>query len=181
MSLTSPNVLNYYIGKGIISFRKSGDSDFRDVGNATVFEFAPNITQLDHFSSRTGVKTKDQVVVTEKAATLNITLEEWTIDNLRLALLGGPVDPNSSGNSAFSIFAATKIAGEMRFIGTNDIGPRIQIDLPNVEFIPGKSINPISEGWGALEIVGNVLADTNGNFGTVEQLTDGTNNETPSA
>lgn len=170
---TPPNTSNYYIGKGIVSFRKSGDSDFRDLGNATVFEFAPNITKLDHFSSRTGVKTKDRSVVTEKSATINLTLEEWTIENLQLALLGDqPEQVSSANNKVFNIFAANQISGELRFVGTNDVGPRFQWDLTDVSFVPGKSINPISEGWGALELVGDVLADANGSFGTITEISE---------
>jgi hypothetical protein len=170
---TTPNTGNYYIGKGIVSFRKSGDSDYRDFGNATVFEFAPNITTLSHYSSRTGVKTKDRQVVTEKSATINLTLEEWTIENLQLALLGDqPEQVSSANNKIFNIFASNQISGELRFVGTNDVGPRFQWDLPNVSFVPGKSVNPISEGWGALELVGDVLAETNGFFGTITEISE---------
>lgn len=182
MSNVSPNPLNYYIGKGIVSFQKSGDSSFRDLGNVTVFEFQPEITLLDHFSSRTGVKTKDRNVLTEKSAKLSMTLEEWTLENLRLALLGGPIEDASSADSGiFAIFAANQISGAIRFIGTNDIGPRFQIDLFNVDFVPGKSINPISEGWGALELVGNVLIDGNNNFGTMQEIRIGQSNADVSA
>lgn len=168
---TSPNPGNYFIGKGIASFKKSGDSTFRDLGNASVFEFAPNITKLDHFSSRTGVKTKDESVVTEKSATLNITLDEFTIENLQLALMGDQPEAVSSGaNKTFNIFASNQISGEIRFVGTNDVGNRFDWDLPNVNFVPGKAINPISEAWGVLELVGDVLADTNGFFGTITEV-----------
>lgn len=171
---TAPNTSNYYIGKGIVSFKKSGDSTYRDLGNVTIFEFQPNITKLDHFSSRTGVKTKDRTVVTEKSATINLTLEEWTIENLQLALMGDqPEQVSSAENSIFNIFASNQISGALRFVGTNDVGPRFQWDLNDVAFTPGKSVNPISEGWGALELVGDVLADsTTGVFGTVVQLSD---------
>ena len=170
---TAPNTSNYYIGKGIVSFKKSGDSTYRDLGNATIFEFAPNITKLDHFSSRTGVKTKDRSVVTEKSGTINLTLEEWTIENLQLALLGDQPEAISSGNNkVFNIFASNQISGALRFVGTNDVGPRFQWDLNDVSFVPGKSVNPISEAWGALELVGDVLADTNGVFGTITEISE---------
>jgi hypothetical protein len=32
-------------------------------------------------------------VITEKAATLNLTLDEWSYENLKLALLGTPSTP----------------------------------------------------------------------------------------
>lgn len=178
--MDNPNTLNYYIGKGIVSFRKSGDSDFRDLGNASVFEVSPEIVQLAHFSSRTGVKTKDKTVTTEKGGKVNITLEEWSFENLRLALLGGNAELDSAGKNTFAIFGSDQIDGELKFVGTNDVGPRYQIDIPNVAFIPGKTVNPISEGWGVLELVGDLLADSTGSFGTVTELTDGTSNETPS-
>ena len=177
MSNTSPNTLNYYVGKGIISFKKSGDSSYRDLGNVTVFEFQPEITLLDHYSSRTGVKTKDDSVVTEKAGKLNMTLEEWTLPNLQLALMGGPIEDSSSADSGvFEIFASNQITGAVRFVGTNDQGPRFQIDLPKVQFVPGKSINPISEAWGSLELVGNVLVDSNNSFGTMQEIRPGQDN-----
>jgi hypothetical protein len=178
--MLNPNPLNYYIGKGVVSFRKSGDSDFRDMGNASVFEIAPEIEQLAHYSSRSGVKTKDRNVTTQKGGKLNITLDEWSFENLRLALLGGNAEQNSSGHNTFAIFGADQIDGEIRFVGTNDVGPRFQLDVPNVSFIPGKSVNPISEGWGVLELVGDLLALADGSFGTATELTDGTSNETPS-
>ena len=87
----SPLVDMYYIGKGVVSIQLEGDTDFRDVGNVPVFEFAPDITTLPHFSSRYGVRSKDLEVITEKNAQLNITLDEFTYDNLMLALLGSPV------------------------------------------------------------------------------------------
>lgn len=170
---TTPNTGNYYIGKGIVSFKKSGDSTFRDLGNVTIFEFLPTLVKLDHYSSRQGVKKKDRSVITEKSATLNATLEEWTIENLQLALLGDQPEQVSSGNNKiFNIFAANSITGTIRFVGTNDIGPRFQWDLPNVSFVPGKSVNPISEAWGALEIVGDVLSDVNGLFGTITEISE---------
>jgi hypothetical protein len=172
-TLQNPNPLLYYIGKGKVSFKKNGNSTFRDLGNAPVFEVAPEITQLDHFSSRTGVKTKDRTVTTEKSGKVNITLEEWSFENLRLALLGGPLENSSSGGQSFELFGADQVDGQLKFEGTNDVGPRFEIIVSNVTFVPGKSINPISEGWGVLELVGNILADANGSFGTVTELTAG--------
>ena len=34
---TSPNVLNLQVGKGIVSFKRTGDADYRDLGNCTSF------------------------------------------------------------------------------------------------------------------------------------------------
>lgn len=181
MSLQSPNPLLYYIGKGKVSFKKDGNTDFRDLGNAPVFEVAPEIVQLDHYSARRGVKVKDRTVTTEKSGKVNITLEEFSFENMRLALLGDNAEVNSSGLNSFNLFGADQVNGTLKFEGTNDVGPRFEIIVNKVTFVPGKSVNPISEGWGVLELVGNILADDNGFFGTVTELTDGESNETPSA
>lgn len=92
-TLVSPLVSEYYIGKGIVSLQVppvASGGTFRDVGNAPVFEFVPAITTLPHYSSRHGVRVKDLEVIHEKAASLNLVLDEWTYDNLMLAFLGTP-------------------------------------------------------------------------------------------
>jgi len=89
----SPLVDMYYIGKGIVSIQLEGESTFRDIGNVPTFEFTPDITTLAHFSSRYGVRAKDLEVVTEKNASLNIVMDEFTYDNLMLTLMGEPTTP----------------------------------------------------------------------------------------
>jgi hypothetical protein len=87
ISLDSPNVDNYVVGKGIVFFTPDGGIEY-DVGNVTEMEFTPNIEKLDHFSSRQGVRAKDRSIVIEKAAELRMVMEEWTAKNLSLILLG---------------------------------------------------------------------------------------------
>lgn len=87
----SPLVSQYYIGKGVVSIQLEGDLAYRDIGNVPTFEFTPDIQTLPHFSSRYGVRAKDLEVVTEKNASLNIVMDEFTYDNLMLAFLGEAV------------------------------------------------------------------------------------------
>jgi hypothetical protein len=87
----SPLVDMYYIGKGVVSIQLEGDIAYRDIGNVPTFEFTPDITTLAHFSSRYGVRAKDLEVVTEKNASLNIVMDEFTYDNLMLTLMGEAV------------------------------------------------------------------------------------------
>ena len=77
-SLTSPNIGNYYIGKGEVSIKLLGESQYTAVGNCPTFEFTAKVTQLDHYSSMTGVKVKDFTAVTEISGTLTMVLEEFT-------------------------------------------------------------------------------------------------------
>jgi hypothetical protein len=166
---TSPNVDNYWIGKGIIKFQPEGQTGFVHLGNAPEVEYTPAVDVLDHFSSMAGVRSKDRKVVREKSANIRIVLEEMTPDNLGLAFMGGVTDPTAPATEPFTIdiFSLSEINGALRFIGQNDIGPRVQIDLPNVSIVPTSSINLISEEWGSIEITAEVLIDgTTGKFGT---------------
>lgn len=168
---TAPNTDNYYIGKGIVYFKKEGETDWRDLGNVPEFEFTPELEKLEHFSSRQGVKEKDATKVTEKKGTLRIVMDEWDFENVALALLG-TVAQNTEGQNVAHIFAENSITGQIKFIGQNEVGPRVELIFNKVDFIPSSSINPISDEWGTLEVTGEVAA-VNGDFGTVRDLSEG--------
>jgi hypothetical protein len=161
----SPSTDNYYVGKGKISFKAVGQTTFRDLGNVSSLETTPDVTTLEHFSSREGVKKKDKEVVTEKKLTVTMVMDEWTADNLAMALLGD-VETDSAGNKVIDIFSRNSFEGALKYEGTNEIGPQMDIDLFRVVFKPGKSLNPISDEWGNIEIEGEALANEQGKFGT---------------
>ncbi|KQZ19356.1 hypothetical protein ASD50_07685 [Mesorhizobium sp. Root552] len=170
---TSPNPLNYFVGKGTIKFTPTAGVQ-RDLGNAPEIELTPTIEKLDHFSSRSGVRNKDRSVAIEKGMTLRVVLEELTAENLAMLLLGGDIDEASDGTKSFAIFAETEITGAISFTGTNDIGAKVTMSLPNVSFGPSGSFNPISDEWGQIEVTAEVLAtehtDGTSDFGTVTVL-----------
>lgn len=166
----SHDIKNYYIGKGIVSLKLAGDTEFVDCGNVTVFEFTPDLTTLEHFSNREGVKTKDRTVVTEKKGTLKMTMEEWTARNVALALLG-TIGVDGQGREVIDIFAANSIAAEVKFTGTNQIGPKWEHHFLKVDFTPSAAVSPLSDEWGALELNGDVAA-VNGKFGTATKLSE---------
>lgn len=158
--------LNYYIGKGVVSFAKfsSGETPGtdRDLGNVPEFEMTPNLETLDHFSSRTGVKTKDRSIVLSKSLAVRLVMEEWTVDNVALVMLG------TVATDVVSIFAQNTIEGQLTFTGANEVGATLVIVLFKVGFQPGSSLSPISDEWGSLELSGEALARTSdGEIGTV--------------
>src|SRR3954465_9200635 len=161
----SPSTENYYVGKGKLSFKPTGATTFRDLGNVTELETSPNLTTLEHFSSREGVKKKDKEVVTEKKMTVTMVMDEWTSENLAMALLGD-ISVDANGNKVIDIFSRNSFEGELKYEGTNEIGPQMDIDLFRVVFKPNKSLNPISDEWGNIEIEGEALANNLGKFGT---------------
>lgn len=155
------SVNNYTIGKGIVSFSDDG-STWVDAGNCPSFEFTPSVTKLDHYSSRTGTKTKDLSVVTEKQGKLKIKLDEITLDNLHLALLTG-----TSSTSSGEILASTAVTKHVKLEMANDVGNKFDIIFPNVSFIPSAAVQFINDGFMELDIEGDVLADNTGSFGTI--------------
>jgi hypothetical protein len=174
-SLFAPNIDNYFVGKGVVMFKPDGDTHYHFIGNVTEFEFSPTLETLDHFSSMSGVKSKDKTVVLQKGGTVRMVMEELTARNLALFLLGD-VDLTDPDVPTIEIFGSNLKSGAMKFIGTNEIGPRWNYDFARVDFVPSGSFNPISDEWGNLEVTGN-LAEVDGTFGTAT-LTN-LNNEGP--
>lgn len=158
-SLNSPNIGNYYIGKGIVSIKLLGESVFTDCGNVPQFEFLAKVTQLDHFSSRTGVRVKDFTAVIELAGTLTMQLEELTARNMGFALLGLPTGGPSPSPDTISIFSNPVIYGSVKFVGTNSIGPNWTVNFPLVKLSPSKALGLIANTWGVIDLDGDVLFD----------------------
>jgi hypothetical protein len=167
----SPDIRNYYIGKGKVEIMLAGDSTWRDVGNVPVFEFTPNLTKLDHYSSRNGVKKKDRVAVTEKSGTIKMQMDEFTTQNMALALMGA-VGSNSAGQDEIDIFSENVVSAQVRFTGTNEIGPKWMLHFNVVDFVPASAVSPITDEWGHLEVSGETLADINGSFGKATKIAD---------
>lgn len=155
------------VGKGIAVFKPVGGTTFIDLGNCPTIELTPNFTTLDHFSSRQGVKQRDKRIITEKIADLKIVMEEWAAQNLAM-MLGGSIDNADPANPVISIGNVNASSGELRFYGTNDVGPKWNVIFPSVDFIPSGTLALISDGWGNMEVTGSMLVDASTNaFGTM--------------
>jgi hypothetical protein len=166
-SLTSPNIGNYYIGKGMVSIKLLGESKYTAVGNCPQFEFEAKVTQLDHYSSMTGVKVKDFTAVTEISGSLTMVLEEFTARNMGLALLGIPSGGPSPAEETIDIFSSPVIYCSVQFVGANDIGPDWTAQFPLVQLKPNKAISLIGNTWGNIDLMGDVLYDQESqSFGT---------------
>jgi len=67
--------------------------------------------------------------------------------------------------STINIGANPNVVGSLKFEGSNDIGPQIEITLTKVQFGPGGAINLIGDEYGIINLEGRVLF-TGGSFGT---------------
>lgn len=162
---TSPSVQNYRIGKGIVSFKETGTSTFVDLGNSPSFVYTPAVTKKEHFSSREGIKTKDFTAVTEIGATVKVTLDEITAENLAMFALG---DLSMSGTTG-TITGLTKaeFTGTLKVVGTNDIGQ--QVDWTgDIAFVPSGDFSFITDAddFNSIVLDAEVQKSTDGSFGT---------------
>jgi hypothetical protein len=162
---TPPNVQNYHIGKGIVSFKETGASLFTDLGNAPSFTYSPTVEKLEHFSSREGVKTKDFTAITQVGATVTFTLDEITGTNLAFFALA-ELSTGTGGSITLSGLSKTEFTGEIKVVGTNDIGQQVDF-LATVSFVPSGDFNFITDEdeFTVIEIEAEVQKDVNGFFG----------------
>jgi hypothetical protein len=166
----APDVQNYHIGKGIVSFKETAPTvaaGFLDLGNAPSFVWEPTIEKLEHFSSREGVKTKDFTAVTQVGATITITIDEITKENVRLFCLGEEdPTPDLDGNITVGAFKNTEIVGEIKLEGTNDIGQHVGF-TGTISIVPSGQLSLITaeDEFTTIELTAEVQKDASGNFG----------------
>lgn len=162
----SPNVGNLFIGRGFLSMKVLGETSFTDLGNCTRFSFQVTPTRLDHYSSRVGVRKKDLTVVTQLDAKLTMTLEEATIRNMSMLVLGTALE---SGETTIDIMSNPLFYAGLQFTATNAVGPQWHAVFPLVLMSPAGPFQLISEGtgsWGTIEMEGDVqFDDASGQYG----------------
>lgn len=90
----------YYSGQGrvIIGLRDADGKmiDAWQVGNCTALEIQVAVEKIEHKESMTGDRAVDKVLITEKNATFNVTMESLDLRNLALAFWGNVVK-NAAG------------------------------------------------------------------------------------
>jgi hypothetical protein len=163
---TSPDVQNYHIGKGIVSFKEAGGSStYVDLGNAPKFIYTPNVTKKEHFTSREGVKTKDFTAITQIGATIKVTLDEITGENLAMFALA-TVDATTPGVVTLSGLSKAEFIGDIKVVGTNDIGQQVDFDA-TVSFVPAGDFSFITDAddFSVIELEAEVMKGTAGDFG----------------
>jgi hypothetical protein len=87
-----------------------------------------------------------------------LTLDEFTIDNVALAILGqvadqttgdpgfiSPLGPDETQRRRVQLMTESTIIGALRYVGTNTVGKRVQVDLPRVAFKGGSALQLISD------------------------------------
>lgn len=161
----SPNTDNLVLATGRLEWMADGETEFRHMGEVLQAEFTLAVAEKAHISKLVGRRFQDFSVSEMLSGTFAATLQEITSENLLLALLatktvGPPIK--------LDIGTKSEMNGALRFIGTNDVGPRDGYLFPLVKITPNAALNLLSDDWGNIvltcKVNGNPAAS--GSFGT---------------
>jgi hypothetical protein len=110
----APSTENLLLGKGALYFDRLDANDVStgelDLGNATSFEVQMTQTMKDHVTSREGIKKVDLSIPIEEKMIAKFVLEEYSKENLLLALRGDDVHylTQSAGTVTVTISSAKR-------------------------------------------------------------------------
>jgi len=89
INLRTSDPLNYQLPGKVSLFwlpkGKTDEADWEDLGNIVTSALVPELKQLEHFSIRRGRRAKDRIIIAERAAKLNVTIDEVNLHNLQKA------------------------------------------------------------------------------------------------
>jgi hypothetical protein len=141
-----------------------------DIGNIGKFTVTPQPEIKEHYSSRAGTKEVDKIAVTAKKAEFALDVDEWTLDNALMALLG--IQSTDTTGTFIEIMGASSVERQLKFVGTGDFGGRAEIIFPRVFLLCKDAINLIGDDWSPLTLTGQIMRANvvDGSFGTMRFL-----------
>ena len=90
--------------------------EVRSPGNVAELKLSLKTDVLEHYESQTGQRSLDHRMVKQKSATVNLTIEEFTKENLALALYGNHVVGTGGTVTAEPIGGDTPVVGDRYFL-----------------------------------------------------------------
>ncbi len=104
---------DYTIGRGLVFFSELDanglPTNWRDLGNAPSLSMSISEEELEHYSTRQGVKNKDKTVIINRDMDITFTLDEINDENLALLLSG---ETKNETNPATGVVASTAIIAD---------------------------------------------------------------------
>jgi hypothetical protein len=155
------DVENYTIGKGILSIAEWTSStpptEFTDLGNAPMMEMQPSVERLPHYSSRSGLKTKDKNPIVQSEYTVNFELDEPAALQMNIYLMGtlagGVISGLQGSNKEFSL----------KFVSDNPMGKNNTWLFHKMTLAPNGALQLIGDEWMTMAFTGEGLSDTANN------------------
>jgi hypothetical protein len=169
---TPPSADNLTIGRGkvlIAEFTGSEHGEYVELGNCPSFEIEPRMEKLAHYSSRSGLKQKDQEIVVQTEYQITFETDELAAENLA-RFMGGAL---SAGE--IRILKDPNKYYALKFVCDNPAGPNYTYEFHKCTLSSNGSLQLISDEWAKASFTAVGLADTvnhpESEFGTVTYTT----------
>ena len=91
-----PNINNYTVPGGVRLFFDDGTGE-RDLGNLVSLDLVPGTKVLEHYTNRSGKRTKDDVLTLEESLSLKFKMDEPVMENWRYYLKGATPEVMGGG------------------------------------------------------------------------------------
>lgn len=102
--------------------------EVRSPGNVADLKLSLKTDVLEHFESQSGQRTLDHRMVKQKSATVNLTIEEFTRENLALALYGNYVIGTPGTVTDEALGGAAPLTGERYFLAHPKVASLVLVD-----------------------------------------------------
>lgn len=167
--MASPNPLHTMIGAGAVKWKMTkptADADYRDIGETSAFTVSVTTERKQFRSKRTSARRVVRSEVTDQAASIGITFNEMSPENLALQMLGTVAAPSGGPYYTIDMLAAAAVEGYIRFVGATEIGDKVQVDaLINVQ--PSGEVDFLTDDWAGAELTGEVTEDDTFGMGRI--------------
>lgn len=135
-----PDTGDYALGRGIVYIAsldandQPDDAGWRDVGNAPEFNINVTREELDHYSSRGGLRVKDKTITLQQDVSLTFQLDEINDQNLALFFSGETADhTNAAIVGASNVILTSSVVLGRWYDLVNSAGERLyDVDIANL-------------------------------------------------
>jgi hypothetical protein len=114
-----------YLGKRDLA---GNPLEVRSPGNVAELKLSLKTDVLEHFESQTGQRSLDHRMVKQKSATVNLTIEEFTKENLALALYGNHVTGAGGSVTDEPVGGLMPIVGDRYFLAHPKVAALVLTD-----------------------------------------------------
>jgi hypothetical protein len=131
-------------------------TSWTSVGNLQKFSITPTPSIQKHKGTQGPVKVVDFVNTSLIEMAFDMTCDEWTKDNILMALLG-QLATDTTGE--YIKIGVTVVRRQIKFTGYNAIGPKYELILPNVNINSKEALNFIdtSDETAPMPLSGDIL------------------------
>lgn len=137
----------YTLGRGVLSiaeFSAGAPGTYQDVGNCPRLELTVSEEKLEHYSSRSGLRTKDKTVTLEVGYTVNFDLDEISRSNLAKFVKG-----SLSGVTVKGLKGTDKTYA-LKFVTNNATGKNYTWYFWKGTLAPESAMGLISDDWAVM-------------------------------